>query len=194
MKLSLAINASQFHLDEQKFKKLKINLNKSEVTHQWVPAELFHINLLSLGEMDYNKISELDAKIKSIIQSHGIFDLKLRGVSVYPNQKEGRLLWIGVQNSIPLRSLQDDLARNLISENIYQQDKLFRPILPIIRLKNFQNVSDMISPYNGTDFGKLKVEQLALYEMISGGAFPIYKLLKSYPLNSNQKKISDLTL
>jgi 2'-5' RNA ligase len=194
MKLSLAINASKFNFDEQKFKKLKINLNKSEVIHQWVAANFFHIDLLSLGEMDNKNIYELDAKIKSIIQAHGIFELKLSGVSVYPNQKEGRLLWIGVQNSIPLRSLQADLARNLINENSYQPDKLFRPILPIIRLKNYQNVTDMISPYNGVDFGKLKVEQLALYEMISGGAFPVYKLLKSYPLNSSQKKTSDLSL
>ncbi|MBC7538526.1 MAG: RNA 2',3'-cyclic phosphodiesterase [Bacteriovorax sp.] len=188
MKLSLAINAAQINLDSEKLKKIKINLNNSKTIHRWVPSDLLHITLLSLGETENEKIKELDIKIKSIIHSHGTFELKLNGVSAYPNLMDGRLLWIGVQNSIPLRELQNELARSLISENVFNEDKIFQPILPIVRLKNFKNVSDMVSPYKNTDFGKLKVEQLVLYDMIVGGAFPIYKLIKAYPINPNHKK------
>jgi 2'-5' RNA ligase len=188
MKLSLAINAAQLNLDNEKLKKLKINLNNSNTAHRWVPSDLFQITLLSLGETENEKIIELDAKIKSIIHSHGTFELKLNGISAYPNQKEGRLLWIGAQNSIPLRELQNELAQSLISDNVYLEDKIFRPILPIVRLKNFIDVSDMIIPYKNTDFGKLIVEQLVLFDMIVGGAFPIYKLIKAYPLTPNLKK------
>lgn len=193
LKLSLAINASQFKVSDEKIRKLKINLKKSLIEHRFIPQDTYHINLLNLGEGDSDKINELDIKIKKVIEAHLPFELKLNGLWAYPNINEARLLWIGVQNSIELRSLQEDLAQQLIDKNVYREDKIYKPILPIVRLKNYKNVSDMISPYNGVGFGKLSVDQLILYNMISGGAFPVFKLVKTYSLSSEQKKDQPIT-
>lgn len=189
MKLSLAIKASELLLDDQKLKKLKSNLNISGSAHRWVPSDLLHISLLSLGEVDTEKIQKIDILINKILKTHAPFELKLQSIQAYPNQNEGRILWIGVQNSISLRALQSELARELLQHNVYREDKIFRPILPIVRLKNYSNVSDLISPYKTADFGKLKVEQLILIDMISGGAFPHFKVIKNYPLNAELKRV-----
>ncbi|MFA6236349.1 MAG: RNA 2',3'-cyclic phosphodiesterase [Bacteriovorax sp.] len=189
MKLALAINAGHLKLDENKFKKLKVSLSRKTVPYRWIPTDLLHITLLNLGETDHDKIPELDQKIKQIVNAYGVFELKLNGIWAYPNQKEGRLLWIGVQNSITLQALQRELAEELVDEKDFREDKIFRPVLPIVRLKNHINVTDMISPYRGFDFGKIKVEQLVLYDMVSGGAYPLYKLVKTYSIHPGLKNI-----
>jgi RNA 2',3'-cyclic 3'-phosphodiesterase len=182
MKLSLVLNATNFDLNNEKLKKLKSNLNKANIPHRWIPNDWLNISLLSLGEADEEKMLELNLKIGKIILNHGPFELNLRDVKAYPNLIQGRLIWIGVQNSIPLRSLQEELAENLIGENTYQKEKPFRPVLPIVRLKNYHNLKDILSPCENADFGKIKIEQLLLFDMIMGGAFPAYKLIKSYLL------------
>ena len=117
MKLSLVINASKIDLNNEKINKLKIHLNKSNIPHRWIQNDLLQINLLNIGDTDVEKMLELNNKISNILLSHGPFNLQLSDISAYPNPSQGRLIWIGVQSSIPLRSLQDDLAQNLIGEN-----------------------------------------------------------------------------
>jgi 2'-5' RNA ligase len=189
MKLSLVINASKVDLSKEKVNKLKINLNKANIPHRWIQNDLLHISLLSVGETVVEKMLELNNIINKIILSHSPFELKLSDVSAYPNPRHARMIWIGVQSSIPLRSLQEELAQNLIGENTFKTDKLFRPVLPIIRLKNYNDVTDIISPCKNADFGRIKVEQLLLFDMIMGGAFPVYKLIKTYMLNINGLKM-----
>lgn len=182
----MAINADHLILDEEKIRKLKIGLKISRLEYRWVPKDLLHIHLLSLGDIDSSEFDSLISKVKKILEQHRAFDLKLNGIWAYPNQKEGRLLWIGVQNSIALRSLQDELANHLIASKDFREEKIFKPILPIVRIRNRSDVTDLISPYKTSDFGKLKVHQLSLYRMVSGGAFPVYEIIEKFQLPKNQ--------
>lgn len=192
MNLSIAINADHFILDEQKIKKLKIGLKTSRLEYKWVPQALLHVHLLSLGAIESNQFNSLKEVIKKILEHHRSFDLKLSGIWAYPNQKEGRLLWIGVQNSIALRSLQDELSHQLIESKDFREEKIFKPILPIVRIRNRSDVTDLISPYKTSDFGKLKVNQLSLYHMVSGGAFPVYEIIEKFQLPKSQLETSQI--
>ena len=189
MKLSLVINASRIDQGNDKIKQLKVNLIKANILYHWIENDLLHITLLNLGEVNTSEIQEIKTKIKSIISYHTPFNLTLNSVSAYPNPKGGRLIWIGVENSASLQSLQRDLALNLIGKNTYIKEKLFRPVLPIVRLKNNYDLTDIISPFKNTPFGKIKVNQLLLFDLMMGDSFPVYKLLNTYMLNSNQNKM-----
>lgn len=192
MLISLAIDASQISLDENELKKLSIGLKKSERVYRWISQKDLSIPLLSLGTVEDRELLHLNEKIKSILELHQSFNLKLNGVWAYPNQNAGRLLWIGVQNSVALRGLQEDLARSLIPAKDYREDKIFKPILAIARFKNHHDVSDLISPYKGHDFGKLKVEKLNLLHLISGGAFPQHQVVGEFELGKSVAKSLDI--
>jgi 2'-5' RNA ligase len=182
MRLFLALDTADISLD---LKKLRVNLNKGKnFEHKWIPENQRHIPICPLGEMGQSKLMVIDEVIKSAIISHRPFALKLQGVWAYPRQDEARVLWVGVQNSKELRELQTHLIRDLGAHYAEVPDERpFRPHLPVVRLRNFRNVSDIISPYKNTDFGKVLVDQLVLYEMTAGGAFPTYRKVKSYALN-----------
>lgn len=176
MDLTLGLDVSLFRPD---LKKLKVNLNKAKnMEHQWVPHDQLHIPLCSLGKLGQGTFSEMDRRIQLIKESHQVFQLKLEGVGAYPNQDQGRLLWVGVQNSKELRELQSHLIQDL--EIIEEQP--FKPYLPLVRLRNFKEVSDILSPHKNADFGKFLINQMIVYDMIAGGAFPIYRRIKNYPL------------
>jgi 2'-5' RNA ligase len=178
VRLFLALDAGSSRIEKEKLKKLKIGLDKKSIEHRFVSEEQYHITLVNFGDMDDIEYEDKDIYIKNIIQEHNCFDLKLSGVWAYPNPNEGRILWVGVQNSKELRSLQEDLVAQIPS--ICALD--FKPTMPLVRMRNHHNVVDIISPYKTLDFGKLKVNSVILYEMTSGGAYPVLKKLKTYYL------------
>ena len=182
MKLQLAIDAKSLDLKKEDLVKLKVGLNSKNMEHKFIPFDQLHIPLIMLGEKTTDEMKVIDEKIENVFKQHQAFDLKLSGIWAYPNQNEGRLLWIGVQNTKELRALQLDLANAIFSES---DEKDYKPNLPLVRLKNHRNVSDVISPYKTRDFGKLHVTNVLLYEMTSG-AFPTYKMLNDYNMGRSE--------
>ncbi len=178
VRLLIALDVNSLDPD---LKKLKINLSKAKnMEHRWVPRELWHIPLCQLGEMGQEKLQQIYPVIRSEIRKTSSLNLKLRGVWAYPSQERGRLLWIGVQYSKELRELQMGLVKEL---NLESED--YRPYLPIVRLKNFRDVSDLLSPFKNSEFGKIQIQKISLYEMTSGGAFPTYRKLNSFDLSES---------
>lgn len=173
MRLSIAIDAHQFDLSQ--LKKLKIGLNQSNIDHRWVSGETLHIDILTSDEFDLNKVRE-------VLQRCEPFTLKLDGVWAYPDQKEARVLWVGVQNSRELQQLRFELFK-VIEGAEMDNPADYKPILPVVRFRNYRNVSDLISPFKNTRFPELIVNKLVLVEMVSGGAYPNYKYLEEIEMN-----------
>ena len=185
MKLYLALDTSNLKLD---LKKLKVNLEKAKnLDHKWVPLHQWHIPLCSLGDVEEGAMDRIGNKLNSILGHHFSFELKLDGVWAYPSQDHGRLLWIGVQNVKELRSLQEEIfdeLKELIPEETMA--RTFRPYLPIVRLRNYKEVSDLLSPHKNSHFGKIRINKLIVYEMTSPGAFPTYRKVEEFKLSEEK--------
>lgn len=176
IKLQISIDASSMNLKKDDLTKLKISLNNKSVEHKFIPIDQLHIPLLMLGEKDENEVDTITEKIEELLKDQSAFDLKLSGIWAFPNQNEGRLLYIGVQNAKELREMQGQFAETFFNTT----DGEYHPNLPLVRLKNHRNVSDALSPYKTKDFGKFNVERIILYQITSGGAYMTYKSLKSF--------------
>ncbi|WP_408096589.1 RNA 2',3'-cyclic phosphodiesterase [Peredibacter sp. HCB2-198] len=177
MKLFLSLDVSELKLD---LKKLKVNLSKGKnFDFQWLPEEQRQIPLVSLGEVDEESFQRIEPSLHSVAKQTRAFKLKFEGMSAYPDTKEARLLWVGVQNSKEVRALYEKMVAALE----LHPEKEFKPYLPVVRLRNHREVSDILSPHKNTDFGKFTITRLVVYEMTLGGAFPLYKKRGEYPLN-----------
>lgn len=178
IKLQIAIDATTIKLKKDDLTKLKIGLNNKSMDHKFIPLEQLHVPLLMLGEKEESELDSISQKIENVLANQNIFDLKISGVWAYPEQSEARLLYVGVQNAKELRSLQEDLSQAFFNNS----DSEYKPNLPLVRLKNYRNVVDVISPYKTRDFGKLSVSKLVLLQITSGGAYMTYKVLKQFSL------------
>lgn len=169
MRLSLALDARDFDLTL--LKKLKVGLNQSNIDFKWVKPESLHIDVLPLGDLGREALNTKLELMKTVISKHQPFDVKLEGVWAYPEQKEARILWVGVQNTRELKTLRSELAQTLEIE-----EEETKPILPVVRFRNHRNVTDLISPFKNAEFPMITVTKILLVEMLSGGAYPTYKI------------------
>lgn len=167
---TLAIDARQFDLEA--LKKLKIGLKQSNIDYKWVLPEFLHIDLITFEDIDLEKIQSAIAQLSP-------FSLKLDGVWAYPDQKEARILWVGVQNTRELQQLRFELFKVVPDAEINNSSD-YKPILPIVRFRNYRSVHDLISPFKNTRFPELIVDKLLLVEMVSGGAYPNYKIIDEF--------------
>ncbi len=183
MRLFIAIAANELNFDPQvALKKLKVNLNRKAWEYRWVPQENYHITLNFLGEIPKERLSELQTMLHELVQHHVYFHLKLHGLGVFPEIREGRVIWMGVQNSLALRSLQEDCESRLRDLGFDLEEKSYVPHLTLARLRNPKGLSDVISPLENTRFGELEVKSVVLYESQLTGSFPVYMPLFRFPL------------
>lgn len=185
MRLFVAIGADGLSFNPQlAFKKLKVNLEQKEIPHRWVPSENYHVTLVFLGEVEADRLLLLMEELGRLAREHDPFTLKVEGLSAFPNPRSGRVIWIGVQNSIKLRSLQSDTHRALSAVGFSLEERTYTPHLTIARLRSPRKLTDIISPLVKQNFGELTVEKITLYESKSGGSFPIYQPLGQFSLGS----------
>ncbi len=183
MRLFTALAASNLSKDPKLLlKKIKVNLNQKEIEYRWVPQENYHVTINFLGEVDPERLSELEGILTEVAQASAPFSLRVEGVGAFPEAHSGRVLWMGIQNSIALRELQSRCTELLRAQNFSVEDRDYSPHLTIARLRSPKNVSDIISPCRNTDFGDLAVTELTLYESKLGGSFPIYTPVKHFSL------------
>lgn len=183
MRLSIAIDAHQFDLSL--LKKLKIGLNQSNIDHKWVSADTLHIDILTSEQFDLTKVKEVLDRCEP-------FTLKLDGVWAYPDQKEARVLWVGVQNSRELQQLRFELFK-VIEGAEMDNPADYKPILPIVRFRNYRSVTDLISPFKNTRFPELIVNKVVLVDMVSGGAYPVYKIIDEFPMKDDSSLSASMT-
>lgn len=193
MRLFIAIGAEEINFDPKiVLKKLKVNLNKKELDYRWVPQENYHITINFLGEVEAEKVQELKKLLEEVSHHHAYFHLKLHGLGVFPSVKEGRVVWMDVQNSLALRALQEDCETRLLELGYKFEEKSYIPHLTIARLRSPRNLSDVISPLEKQKFGELAVKSLVLYESKLQGSFPVYEPLMKFSLRERAESTESL--
>ena len=126
-----------------------------------------HFTLKFLGEIDESKCEQVKNTIKEI--SFSSFDLSLKGVGGFPNLKNPRVIWIGIdENGVEkLAHMANEIGIKLTSLG-FENDKKFKPHLTIFRVKKkINDISVMMKDYQTIEFGtqtvsKIKVKRSVL--------------------------------
>jgi 2'-5' RNA ligase len=103
---------------------------------RWVKPERLHLTLKFLGNVSCGKLDDLIAATNRACDGTGPFRLTLEGVGCFPNTKEPRVIWIGVNGELKsLRTLRKRFEEE--TENIAERDEArgFQPHLTIGRVK-----------------------------------------------------------
>ena len=126
-----------------------------------------HFTLKFLGEIDETKYEQVKDIVKKI--SFSSFNVSLKGVGGFPNSKNPRVIWIGIDENgtEKLTALVNEIGMKLMSLG-FENDKKFRPHLTIFRLKKkINDISVTMKEYQSVEFGiqtvsKIKVKRSVL--------------------------------
>lgn len=109
-------------------------LKTSEVTGNFTRKENLHLTLAFLGN-DYSKQQVIKALDHINIQA---FDLTLTSLGQFP-QREGRLLWLGVEESPNLLQLYNEVNNQLARIGFIPDSRKFTPHITLVRKANHPN-------------------------------------------------------
>ncbi len=147
---------------------------------KWVKFENLHITLKFLGEIKEEKLSDIHTVLKNIAEKHPAFELNLESLGCFPNKKNPRVLWIGVNQG---KKLINQLVLNLEQELLplgFKKEKRFHPHLTIGRIKRFCQIDDILA--QKFVCGLFWVDSLTLFKSTLRPEGPIYEKIIKLPL------------
>lgn len=111
------------------------------------------------------------------------FNFKLKGINVFRNIVNPRVLWIGIDNSEYLSQIKNQLDTKLQSIVKFSETGNYNPHLTIGRMKKINNpeiLKTLINKYQDHEFCEVNISELLFYESIPGKDGPLYKILSAH--------------
>lgn len=153
---------------------------------RWVRPEGIHLTLKFLGEIDPDRIEGIASKTEEAAQAIGPFTIGIRGCGAFPNAKNPRVIWIGVDDpSGELKELQARVEKGMEDMGFIREERAFAPHLTLGRLasgKEKGTVAQAIEAIKESNLGMMEVHEVCLFRSQLKPAGAEYTKLKVIPL------------
>jgi len=146
----------------------------------WTTPGNWHITLFFLGNTEESAIPVLQQLIDEAFSKIHAYQTELRGVGVFPNTHNPKVLWLGLEDLQPLMAAYSKLGELLQQNGFSFDQKPLKPHLTIARVKRADNPSAfqlLLTEYQETVFDEVNVNKVVLFESITTPAGPIYNPL-----------------
>jgi 2'-5' RNA ligase len=163
-----------------------VSLLRPEALIKWSPLDNFHITTKFIGEWQEGRIEELhEALFDAAPRSP--FEVELRSLGWFPNERSPRVLWAGVYGGDGLKDLARDTEEALVKLGIDRETREFSPHLTLARIKNpvpLRGLRQRVAELHNTIIGKFEVSRFALFRSDPGSNSSIYRKLREYKFES----------
>lgn len=109
---------------------------------RWVRPEGVHVTLKFLGEVVEGRVPEVTSAVESGVADLSPFRMEARGFGAFPTPRRPRVVWIGVEPSEALRTLQARVERALETLGFAPEGRPFHPHLTLGRAKAGARAAD----------------------------------------------------
>ena len=153
--------------------------NNSDI--KWVMSENLHLTLKFLGNTPEEGLPEISGSLTSIVSSYKPFTIKICGTGIFPNRKNPRVVWVGVQDSAIMKDLKSEIEKSMSAFGYEEENKEFTPHLTLGRVhshKGMISLMNELSKFEGKDFGTMDVNGILLIKSELRPKGPEYTCLK----------------
>ena len=160
---------------------------RSEAIIKWNPLDNLHITTKFIGEWPDSRLEELDAALISL-PGRPIFDVEIRDLGWFPNERSPRILWAGVQGADALLQLANDTEASLEPLGVKKEERAFSPHLTLARIKNpvpLQRLRRKVQEMQPASLGAFPVSRFVLYQSEPGSNASSYHKLREYQFESS---------
>ena len=152
---------------------------------RWVKPRNMHLTLKFLGDVDPVHVEAIKSVLKEIVAHTPVFELQPRGLGVFPNIRQPRILWTGIAGQCDvLRCLYRSVEMALKPLGFTPERRPFTGHLTIGRIKkriDSKRLADALQIYQGFVSDSFAVERLVLFKSDLKQDGPVYT--KIYQLN-----------
>jgi len=155
---------------------------------KWVAFGSMHITIKFIGEFNPEHQSSIQKDLRSHLSGLGEIKLSFGKIGVFPNKKNPRVAWLGLNDSGQLIELAQIV--NLVSSNYgYPQEKRsFSPHLTIGRVRtnvssrDRELIGQMITNYRFVKIDPFTTNRLSFIKSLLTPKGPVYSTLFETPL------------
>lgn len=153
-----------------------LNLNRLS----WTKFSNWHITLAFLGALPETTIDLLSTILDSAFDNCPAYSTVLNGLGVFPEKRNPKVLWLGLDNIQPLLPGYQKLTALLLQNNIAFDSKPLKAHLTIARVKSLlfpEAFYSLLQNNHNTHFGDVPITRVILYESISSPSGVMYQPL-----------------
>jgi 2'-5' RNA ligase len=163
--------------------------NRGVAANKWSDPALFHLTVLFLGEMPFEKLKQLDEVGCHAARQVAPFELAFGALGAFP---KNRILWLGLQRDAGMHSLSQlhDCVRTLVAKDALAPLET-RPYSPHLTLARQVQQSTLAAvererslPATLLTDGTFRVEHLILFESTRENGKLVYPVRRRYALGA----------
>ena len=178
-------------------KQISKDIRRSKLNVRWVRVDNIHLTVIFMGNMRAEDISAARGEIKKICIEFGPFDIKLKGLGVFPNRQRPRVLWLGLDGEIErMSSLRDSLQELLKPFGIKEEKRSFKPHLTMGRFrkpnKGDSLLDNIISQYKDLGSPVCQLKELVMFKSELKPEGAEYTRVESWPLSGDIHSTEDV--
>ncbi|MBI5560213.1 MAG: RNA 2',3'-cyclic phosphodiesterase [Deltaproteobacteria bacterium] len=111
--------------------------NASKIS--WARPETIHLTLKFIGDIDGGKAQEITEGLKKAAENVKAFNIAVQGVGGFPDLKNPRVLWVGIEEGAELKTLYENIEERMEALGFEREKRGFHPHLTLCRIKNPQD-------------------------------------------------------
>ena len=166
-------------------------LRKSSLDVRWVKVENIHLTVVFMGNINEKDITPIGDLVQEVCLSSDPFDVSLKELGSFPNPRNPRVLWIGLDGDLERMALfRDALQKRLKPFGIKEEKRRFKPHLTLGRFRKYKRgdpqLNNVISRYQDLTDSVFSLNELSMFrsDLKPGGAE--YTQLKAWPLSGKK--------
>ena len=152
---------------------------------KWVNPDNFHLTLFFLGETVESQINPIALALSKIVKDFKRINLTLKGLGVFKNIRDPRVIWIGLDQNPMLQELHSRIQEIMAGQGFHKDDRPFRPHLTIGRPKRIydtERLSELIEKNKNRIFQEVTIEEVIFYQSILKQQGPHYYVIDKFSL------------
>ena len=125
----------------------------------WTRLNNIHLTLKFFGDVESARIDSITDALSRAVVSISPFRVSIGGAGAFPNNKQPRVLWIGVSDSSgQLHHLHESIDKACARKGFEKEARAYRPHLTIARIRKGQGARGLAEA--NQSFGFAPVEML----------------------------------
>lgn len=154
-----------------------------------VKAPNIHLTLKFLGDVSAEMVPVIQEALQALCGPLFPFEVECRGVGAFPDAKEPRILWAGLDETSAevLELLQRALERDLEKVGVERERRPYKPHVTLARVKgsgSAGDIEDLLRPFEDVSFGKSFIKDMVLFESTLQPEGPRYDVVQRFSLGA----------
>lgn len=108
-------------------------LREEDLPLRWTDPGQLHMTLKFLGDVQADEVERAREVLEEVAAGYSPFEVGFEGVGAFPTLRSPRVVWVGVEAVLELRSAKHDLEHGYASMGIDRETRAFRPHVTVAR-------------------------------------------------------------